>query len=339
MKLRYATLVILVLILMALMASCAEQKPSKAKQIAQEILKQAEEKAQKSIDKAISEDEANAGQQEQKSEREGKDKEKNEKTQITGEESLIQSEEAGEVADDANKTLTEVSGDTGERDNQSQTVQTIIEEENQQDNGEKTIPASAMNELLTVFERKVSSYSFTHNSNKYSVKGERYRIILEAPNQKHRITINGTEYDTFIYDTIYVDRTAKTALAYCEGWSSEVNTQCAKYEIYDLPFRLNFEDNDIKLPEDWLFDYLDLPPRSVSKDKYYVNGRQTWKIDFEGAVIFFDPKTGLAIKSEQIKNSKLETNTYDKLSSNTVRDIDVIHRSKSEILSQETFYK
>jgi hypothetical protein len=190
---------------------------------------------------------------------------------------------------------------------------------------------------------KLTGYQFTYKSNKYFVKGTTYKIILARPVSIREVSFGDVKKSLYYYDTVYVDRTAKTAIAYCEGHTGQVNTQCSQLEIYDLAYPAVFKDYDIILPEDWLLNYLNKEPNQMEENKYYIESRATVFIKFNEdpqLELNFDPGTGLVIRADQKKGSQLISRyDYEDIAANLVRDVDVRHRSKSEIPSEEAFYR
>lgn len=200
-----------------------------------------------------------------------------------------------------------------------------------------------MYKFLDAFAGKVTGYEFDYKGDIYSVKKTRYKIVLKTPAIVKEVSFGDIKKSLFYYDTIYVDRASKTAIAYCEGHSSQVNTQCSQLELYDLVYPVTFQDYDITLPEDWLFSYLDKEPKTWDENKYYIESRASITVTFAGdpeVELDFDPGSGLVIRADQKRGNQLVARyDYTDLVTNKVRDFDVEHRSKSEIPSEETFYK
>ncbi|MBI4146187.1 hypothetical protein HY489_02510 [Candidatus Woesearchaeota archaeon] len=209
---------------------------------------------------------------------------------------------------------------------------------------EQTTPAEQsgiMYQLLDTFAKKVTGYQFIRNKDDYLVRGQRAKIKLDKLVLLKNIALpNGTTLGFYYYDTVYVDRTTKTATAYCEGHTDYVNRQCAQYNLYDLPLTVNYSKYNIMLPEDWLFANLNQTPARTEKDKYYVDGRRVLLVAFSDLELYFDTTNGLPIRADQKSNNALiKREDYESLASNKVRDIDVRHRTKEEIPSSETFYR
>ena len=200
-----------------------------------------------------------------------------------------------------------------------------------------------MYKFLDIFAAKVTSYEFEYKGDEYYVKGTRYKIILDAPATVKEVSFGDITKRLYYYDTVYVDRATKTAMAYCEGHDSQVNTQCSQLELYDLAYPVPFTDYNIILPEDWLFNYLDTEPTTWDENKYYIESRASTTVTFAGdpeLELDFDPSSGLALRADQKQGNRLTArHDYEDLAINLVRDQDVNHRSKSEIPSEETFYK
>jgi hypothetical protein len=210
---------------------------------------------------------------------------------------------------------------------------------------ETTSPAQTRTRMYRFLDKfaKVTGYDFAYKGDHYYSKGTKYKIILSAPETVSGAKFGDVEKHLYYYDTIYVDRTAKTAIAYCEGHDSKVNKQCAQLELYDLAYPVPYNDYSILLPEDWLLTYLDKEPSSVEENKYYIEGRATVFVRFNETPeieLNIDPGNGLVLRADEKKgNQLLARYSYEKVVIDKIRDVDVMHRSKSEIPSGETFYR
>lgn len=200
-----------------------------------------------------------------------------------------------------------------------------------------------MYKFLDTYAQRVNGYDFFLGINKYSYKNDRFRIILSKAPQVSAVTFGELKKSVFYYDTIYVDRVSKTAFGYCEGHEETVNRQCAELEIYDLAYPLPYSELNIALPHDWLFRYLEREPDTMDANKYYVKGRASTTVRFEDdprVELHIDPGTGLPMRVDTLRGSVLLNRVdFEKLASNTVRDVDVYHRTRSEIPSSEAFYQ
>ncbi len=200
-----------------------------------------------------------------------------------------------------------------------------------------------MYQFLDTYASRVNGYEFFIGSDKYSYKNDKFRVILANAPQISNVKFGELSKSIFYYDTIYVDRVSKTAFAYCEGHLSTVNRQCAELELYDLAYPVSYTEQNIALPHDWLFQYVEEEPDSLETNKYYVKGRAstTARFNTEPRIeLHIDPLTGLPMRVDTLKGSVLVKRVdFEKLSSNTVRDVDVYHRTRSEIPSSEAFYK
>jgi len=210
-----------------------------------------------------------------------------------------------------------------------------------------TKPASGQRtklyDFLDTFRERVNSYQFVYGSDEYFVRGDRYKIILDQPVTVSRVSFDDVDKNLFYYDTVYVDRSTKRAIAYCEGHDDQTNHQCASLELYDLTYPVAFSEYDLVLPEDWLFTYLNHEPSTVEIGKYYVKGRATTTMVFDlnpTLHLHFDRSTGLPVRADKLNGKQLlERYDYERLASNKVSDADVRHRSRDEIPSEETFFK
>lgn len=200
-----------------------------------------------------------------------------------------------------------------------------------------------MYQFLDTYAARVNGYEFFIGSDKYSYKNDKFRVILANAPQVSNVKFGELSKSVYYYDTIYVDRVSKTAFAYCEGHLSTVNRQCAELELYDLAYPLPYLEQNIALPHDWLFQYVEEEPDSLEANKYYVKGRASTTARFNTdptIELHIDPLTGLPMRVDTLKGSVLVKRVdFEKLSSNSVRDVDVSHRTRSEIPSSEAFYK
>lgn len=200
-----------------------------------------------------------------------------------------------------------------------------------------------MYQFLDTYAERVNGYEFFIGSDKYSYKNDKFRVILANAPQISNVKFGELSKSVYYYDTIYVDRVSKTAFAYCEGHLSTVNRQCAELELYDLAYPLPYLEQNIALPHDWLFQYVEEEPDSLEANKYYVKGRASTTARFNTdptIELHIDPLTGLPMRVDTLKGSVLVKRVdFEKLSSNSVRDVDVSHRTRSEIPSSEAFYK
>ncbi len=219
----------------------------------------------------------------------------------------------------------------------------VISKEDIEEVTEPAQDRTKMYRFLDTFAQKVKSYEFGYKTDKYFVKGMRYKIILFKPVIVKDVTFGNLHKSFFYYDTVYVDRAMKNAFGYCEGHQSHVNTQCSQLELYDLAYPVSFKEYNITLPEDWLFAYLDKEPNQMEENKYYINGRASVLAKFTeipDVEINFDPGTGLVLRVDKKSGSQLlERHDYGDLVANKVRDVDVVHRSKDEIPPYEAFYR
>jgi len=211
---------------------------------------------------------------------------------------------------------------------------------------ETTAPArqiTMMQKLVDAYAKKVTGYQFRYNKGMYFVKGQKFKVVLDDQVLIKNASLPPNVTGHFFYfDTVYVDRSGKSAVAYCEGHKAPVDRQCKQMNLYDLPYDVDFEEYNIVLPADWLLSYLDKRATGVDEKKYYVNSLLTTVVKFDDALntqISFDPQTGLAVRADQTKEGALSRFEYRDLASNRVRDVDVQHRSKAEIPTEEMFYK
>lgn len=198
-------------------------------------------------------------------------------------------------------------------------------------------------ELLPRFAQGVKSYSFNYRKNKYYVRGPLMKIVLGDFVYDKDVVVDGKTYKQVYLDAVYLDRGSKRAVGYCEGLIKELKSRCIDLELEDVKFPRLYADYIIKLPEDWLFEFLNRIPHLVEERKYFVESRLTTLVKFidpdKTIELYFDEAIGLPLRV-LVKQGEvvIERYDYEKLVANHVREVDVIHRSASEIPSEEVFY-
>lgn len=289
-----------IVVSLLILAACAQPEPSKAKQIAEELKNQAAEPTAEPevIEAPVAEQNMTA--------------EFNETTVVTPEPKA-----AAEVL--------------------KETLTTDVKEETTSIATGRT----KMYRFVDIFAKNVKSYQFINKNNKYFVKGTRYKILLYTPIIVKDVKFGEMQKQLFYYDAVYVDRAAKTAIAFCEGHKSSTNSQCYDMKLYDLAYPVPYKEYDIILPEDWLLSNVNNEPNQLEENKYYVKGRASVFVRFETSPaleLSMDPGTGLVMQADLKKGSQmLSRNEYTDLVSNLVRDVDVQHRSREEIPTDESF--
>lgn len=223
---------------------------------------------------------------------------------------------------------------------------TETKEEVKEEVKEETISTAKPTRMYKFLDKfaKVTGYRFMYKGDRYFVKGTTYKIILNVPRTVKDVSFGDIKKNMFYYDTVYVDRANKNAIAYCEGQTSQLNRQCSQLEIFDLGYPVSFTEYDATLPEDWLFSYLDKEPAFLEENKYHLEGGRIVtlaKFDEIPAVeLNIDPATGIVMRADKRKGDILVARyDYEEYAPNVVRDVDVMHRSKSDIPTSETFYK
>ena len=201
---------------------------------------------------------------------------------------------------------------------------------------------NVMDYLVELFAKKVESYKFRIDLGEVFVRGDKFKIILSKPvrviGKDHTSGVSSLD----VISTVYIDRKEKTAIGYCEGKDTGTRRECEEKDILDIPREVNYLDYNIKLPEDWLWEFLEEKVDFVETDKYYVNSKKAVRVFFTRnntiLDIFFDEKTGLPARLISSKEGQFST-TYNflDLSANTVKEKDVSHRDLKDIPSSEYY--
>jgi hypothetical protein len=205
---------------------------------------------------------------------------------------------------------------------------------------EKFTPRNHTNEvgkLMADAAPSLQSYQFRTSKGTFYVRGGLVRYLLLTPLLKHNVQRDSVNYTELYLDEIIVDRNAKTAKAYCFGFTDTTRKQCARIQIADLDFALPYDEANPKLPEDWAREFETKEVTGSDEQKYYLNSVETTRLQFlNGSELYILPKAGLPIK---VVFGPLDAITFDNFVINQVRPEDVVHRSKSDIPPQEPFYK
>lgn len=184
---------------------------------------------------------------------------------------------------------------------------------------------------------KLESYQFKTLAGAWFVRGEKVKHVPFNAIRKTDVMAGGTKYREVFIDEVFFDREERTATGYCTGWDENVRKQCASLGILDIAFPLSYDELMIKLPEDWVKEYLGEVPTEEEYEKYYVKNVLTNKAVFkDGVQMFFNPRAGLPL---QIILGPLDKVSFDDLVINQVRPEQVVHRSRSEIPPEEMFYQ
>lgn len=199
-------------------------------------------------------------------------------------------------------------------------------------------PNSETYQFIELYENKQLGYQYIYNTEWHKVKQNKIKIDLNMPKKYTPIEIQGKTYPIFFVDTIYLDRNKQEAKGYCEK-----DPTCFGEDIMDISLPLNYDEFKDKTPDEWMYEYGPKKPSLFEERKYYIKGKQTTRAIYPtetGEIrVYYDPKTGLVIRIEnQIGEHPMQLTEYFDLTAGTVRDVDVIHRTKDEIPPEEAFY-
>ena len=184
---------------------------------------------------------------------------------------------------------------------------------------------------------QLDSYQFKTQQGTFFVRGSAVRYLPRNPVVKHNFVRNNVTFQEIYADEIIFDHAAKTATGYCTATLDNVKAKCEELRLYDIDFNLPYDEVAVKLPEDWVKDYLDAETVGEEYEKYYIKSIETTRVRFQdGTEIYFYPRAGLPLK---VVKGPLESYTYDDMVINQARPEDVIHRAKKDIPQTEYFYK
>ncbi|MDP3765288.1 MAG: hypothetical protein Q8R04_02145 [Nanoarchaeota archaeon] len=109
------------------------------------------------------------------------------------------------------------------------------------------------------------------------------------------------------YDTIFIDKTAKTAVSYCVAYYCKY-----KGKKQDL----NYDDVYISTVLDWVSSLTST--KKVGEE--VIDDRSTWKIETNKGILWVDTFYGIPLKVE----SSGKTYRFQQISVNSVQDADVV---------------
>lgn len=199
-------------------------------------------------------------------------------------------------------------------------------------------PDTETYQFVELYDKTKPGYQYVYITEWHRVKGNKVKIELNIPKKFRSILIEGKEYPIFYVDRIYLDRSKQEVIGYCEK-----DPTCFSEELLDVPLKLDYTEFKEKTPDEWLYEYGSQQPDLFEERKYYIKNQLTTRATYTtetGEIrIYFDPKIGLPLRIEkQIGNYPMEITEFFELTAGTVRDIDVIHRTRDEIPPEEAFY-
>ena len=112
------------------------------------------------------------------------------------------------------------------------------------------------------------------------------------------------------YDTIFIDKTAKTAQSYC----------VAAYCIYKGK-KADLRYDDVYIAT--LFDWLSGLTYAKKTGEQVIDSRSTWKIETNNGILWLDVFYGIPLKVE----SGGKVYRFQEISVNSVKDSDVVPSS------------
>ncbi len=184
---------------------------------------------------------------------------------------------------------------------------------------------------------ELESYQFKTAYGAWFVRGDQVRYLPFKPISKTNFKQENNVFKEVYIDEVIFSAGSQTATGFCTGASEESNIHCEGLRLHDIPFTLAYTDFMIKLPSDWVKEYLNEAPVSEDAGKYYVKSVLTTRVQFkDGTDWYFNPKAGLPV---QIIRGSLNKITFDDIVVNQVPPEKVIHRSRKDIPPEEPFYE
>lgn len=198
---------------------------------------------------------------------------------------------------------------------------------------------SAIGAALAKFRQGVTGYYYKLDTTEYFVRGNLIRVAYEKPVEL-TVRINNT-IRTWMTD-LYIDRSVPEVIAYCDirterekagtGFHAD-RSRCLK--IVDVPIKLDYNQYNPMLPEDWLRKYEIRSPSRVEETDQYVKEPSGWKavnpvVHFmEGrkeVVLRLETKTGLPLEVETLEPPLKKVERFSFFVHNSVKPDQVVYR-------------
>lgn len=186
------------------------------------------------------------------------------------------------------------------------TKKTVEEEEIKEEPEEVEEVSSEVNQLLSLSKEKVQSISYKYKGPEtkgffyeFFVKGNKIKYVMDPTHKDVNI-------DEDAYDTIYVNKESKTALAYCDNKRCKVKGKKAV---------LDYDDSYIPTALDWL----DNMESAEKIGEELIGMRNIWKLSANNITIWVDTFFGVPLQAE----SEGQIYQFQKMTFNQVKDGDV----------------
>ncbi|MBI1969553.1 hypothetical protein HYS48_02565 [Candidatus Woesearchaeota archaeon] len=189
----------------------------------------------------------------------------------------------------------------------------VIEEPAEETPAETLEPVQPqqIQDLLEKFNQKVKSYSYVHGDKKFSILGDRIRVELGS---------YGKINSSYAFNSIYIDRAAQRAVAYCEGTRNIAQRICGEHVG---PFAVDFKQYHEKTPVDWLLEYKYDKPVNVEWGQQVVQSRRVdlWVFEKAGTKIemLIDTTYAFPLRVTLIKGDKSTSYSYTQVFVNNVK--------------------
>jgi len=187
---------------------------------------------------------------------------------------------------------------------QPEEVEEMPEEEQKNDE-----ISSEVTELLNLANQQIQSIKYSYKGSEtrnffytFYIRGDRIKYVLDPA---YRVI----DVDDDAYDTIYINKESRTALAYCDSKKCKVRGKKAV---------LDYDEAYIFTPFDWI-DEVEYPQKI---DEYLVDRRNTMMLTTEDFTIWIDTIFGVPLKVETADNLY----RFQRMIINTLKDEDVLSK-------------
>jgi len=165
----------------------------------------------------------------------------------------------------------------------------LSEEETEVVEEEEDKISEEVKELLSLSDKKVKSINYRYRGPQtgtslydFSVRDTKLKYLIDP-------TFKDVGLDDTAYDTIYLDKTSKTALAYCDGRRCRVKGEKQT---------LDYDQSYIMTPLDWL----DSIKSAEKLGEELIKKRSTWKLSTNSGTMWVDTFFGVPLQIESVGN-------------------------------------
>ena len=176
--------------------------------------------------------------------------------------------------------------------------------------------------------------------------GDLIKILLDKIEYIELFQENNGDKELAYFDVIYVDLKNNNITAFCEGSSiKQILGTCIEENLMDVPLKIPLsryeKEFKIELPSEILYSLFDddVTIIRVDENKYTLQNRAATLVETEDQILFLDPLLGLPMKIEFSEGGMDQVTVFDNLVSNKLKLEEMTYRPRSEIGTEEIFFR